>query len=73
MLVRTYAPVGQPPILRVPLTRDHLSAIGGMTPAVRLFLQMQEQAYRAEDVVAFLRLCALTEYFSSEDALWFKK
>jgi transposase len=56
MLVRTYAPVGQTPILRVPLTRDHLSAIGGMTPQGRLFMQMQEHAYRAEDVVAFLRL-----------------
>jgi predicted O-linked N-acetylglucosamine transferase (SPINDLY family) len=56
MLVRTYAPVGQTPILRVPLTRDHLSAIGGITPEGRIFMQMQEHAYRAEDVVAFLRL-----------------
>jgi transposase len=56
MLVRTYAPVGQTPILRVRLTRDHLAAIGGMTPEGRLFMQMQEQAYRAEDVLAFLRL-----------------
>ena len=56
MLVRTYAPVGQTPILRVPLTRDHLSAIGGITPEGRIFMQMQERAYRAEDVVAFLRL-----------------
>ena len=56
MLVRTSAPVGQTPILRVPLTRDHLSAIGGMTPHGRLFMQIQERAYRAEDVVAFLRL-----------------
>ena len=31
MLVRTYAPVGQTPVLRVPLTHDHLSAIGGLT------------------------------------------
>jgi transposase len=56
MLVRTYAPVGQTPILRVPLTRDHLSAIGGITPDGRLFMQMQEHSYRAEHVVAFLRL-----------------
>src|SRR2546421_6530700 len=56
MLVRTYAPLGHTPILRVPLTRDHLSAIGGITPEGRLVMQMQEQAYRAEDVVAFLRL-----------------
>src|SRR5438105_12294636 len=56
MLVRTYAPVGQTPVLRVPLTRDHLSAIGGLTPQGRMFMQMQERAYCAEDVVAFLRL-----------------
>jgi transposase len=56
MLLRTYAPVGQTPILRVPLTRDHLSAIGGITPEGRIFMQMQEHAYRAQDVVGFLRL-----------------
>ena len=31
MAVRTYAPMGQTPILEVKLTRDHLSAIGGIT------------------------------------------
>lgn len=56
MRVRTYAPIGQTPVLRVPLTRDHLSAIGGITPDGRIFMQMQEHAYRAEQVVAFLRL-----------------
>ncbi len=56
MLVRTYAPVGHTPILRVPLTRDHLSAIGGITPEGRLFMQMQEHSYRGEHVVKLLRL-----------------
>ena len=56
MAVRSYAPRGQTPILRVKLTRDHLSAIGGITAQGRLFMQMQEQAYTAEDVVRFLRL-----------------
>ncbi len=56
MLVRTYAPLGQTPVLRIPLTRDHLSAIGGITPEGRMFMQMQERAYCAQDVVAFLRL-----------------
>jgi len=56
MCVRTYAPVGQTPVLRVPLTRDHLSAIGAITPQGQIFMQMQERAYCAEDVVAFLRL-----------------
>ncbi len=56
MLVRTYAPIGQTPVLRVPLTRDHLSAIGGITPQGRIYMHMQESAYHAEHVVAFLRL-----------------
>lgn len=38
------------------LTRDHLSAISGITLDGRLFLQMQEQAYTAETVVGFLRV-----------------
>ncbi len=56
MAVRTYAPCGQTPMLRVKLTRDHLSAIGGLTPQGRLVMQMQDRAYNAEDVVRFLRL-----------------
>ncbi len=56
MVVRTYALRGQTPVLRVKLTRDHLSVIGGITPQGRLFMQMQERAYTAEDVVRFLRM-----------------
>ena len=43
-------------MLRVKLTRDHLSAMGGITPKGRLFMQMQERTYKAEDVVRFLRM-----------------
>lgn len=56
LLVRTYAPIGHTPILQVSLTRDHLSAIGGITPVGRIFMQVQEHAYRAEQVVEFLRM-----------------
>ena len=56
MRVRTYAPLGETPVLRVPLTREHLSAICGITPEGRMFMQMQEHASCAQDVVAFLRL-----------------
>lgn len=56
MAVRTYAPRGQTPVLRLPLTRDHLAAISGITPDGRLFMHMQDHAYRSEDVVRFLRL-----------------
>jgi transposase len=56
MAVRTWAPRGQTPVLRVKLTRDHLAAISGITPDGRLFMQMQDHAFRSEDVVRFLRL-----------------
>jgi hypothetical protein len=56
MAVRTWAPVGQTPVLRVKLTRDHLSAISGITPDGRLCMQVQDHAYSSEDVVRFLRL-----------------
>jgi transposase len=53
--MRTYAPVGQTPIIRVPLSRDHLSAMGGITPAGKLYLMVQERAYPGRDVVRFLK------------------
>jgi transposase len=56
MAVRTWAPRGHTPILRVPLTHDHLAAIGGLTPDGRLFLQTQRQSYHSSDVVRFLRV-----------------
>ena len=56
MAVRTWAPCGQTPRAHVPLTHDHLSAIGGITAPGRLFLQTQERAYHSEDVVGFLRV-----------------
>lgn len=54
-MVRTYAPRGQTPVLRVPLTRDHLSVIGGITDAGRLFHLVQTAAFRSGGVVRFLR------------------
>jgi transposase len=56
MAVSTYAPVGQTPILEVKLTYDHLSAIGGITPEGRIFMQMQDHSYKGPDVVHFLQL-----------------
>jgi len=56
MAVRTYAPQGQTPILPVKLTRDHLSAMGGITPEGRLFMQTQDHSYKGPDVVRFLQV-----------------
>lgn len=54
-VVRTYAPIGQTPILHHTVTRDHRSLIGGLTLEGRLLLQGQERALRSTDVVRFLK------------------
>ena len=56
MAVRTWAPRGQTPVLRVKLTRDHLSAISGITLDGRLFMQVRPTSYDAEAVVGALRV-----------------
>ena len=43
------------PVLRVPLTRDHLALIGAVTPTGRVLLQVRDHALRGPDVVRFLR------------------
>jgi hypothetical protein len=53
--VRTYAPVGQTPVIRAALSRDHLSVMGGITPEGKLYLMVQEKAYRGRDVARFLK------------------
>lgn len=55
MVERTYAPIGQTPVIREYLTRDHLSAISGITPEGKLYMMVQERAYKGADVVRFLR------------------
>jgi transposase len=55
MVVRTYAPVGKTPILREYLTRDHLSAMSGITLEGKLYMVEQERAFKGEDVVRFLK------------------
>jgi transposase len=54
--VRTWAPKGCTPQLAVPLTRDHLSAISGITPDGRVFLQVRPQSYDSQRVIGFLRV-----------------
>lgn len=52
--VRTYAPVGQTPIVRDWWTRDHLSAISAISPEGKLYFRSQDRAINSDDVVAFL-------------------
>jgi transposase len=53
-VVRTYAPVGQTPILREWWTRDHLSAIAAIAPEGKLYFHSQDHAIDSADVVTFL-------------------
>ena len=54
-VVRTWAPRGETPVLRAPLTRDHLSVISGITPVGQLLVQMRKRSLRGPDVVRFLQ------------------
>ncbi len=54
-VARTYAPRGRTPVLRAPLTRDHLAAISAITPDGRLFTHIQREAFRGPAIVGFLR------------------
>jgi hypothetical protein len=54
MAVRTLAPQGQAPVLRVKLTRGHLSAINGIRLDECLFIRVRPTPYDSEAVVGFL-------------------
>jgi transposase len=54
-VVRTWAPVGETPILRCKLTRDHYSVISAITPSGQLYLAMQTKAFDSAAVIAFLQ------------------
>ena len=53
--VRTYAPRGQTPILRVFQTRDHLSVMSGITMEGHLFTMTRYDAMAGTDSVHFLK------------------
>jgi transposase len=54
-VVRTYAPVGQTPVLREHLSREHLSAISAITKEGKLYMHQKEGALKGTDVIGFLR------------------
>jgi transposase len=53
-VVRTYAPVGQTPVLHEQLTRDHLSVMSGITLEGKLLMIEQDRAFKGPDAVRFL-------------------
>jgi transposase len=54
MVVRTYAPCGQTPILKEFLSYKHLSLIGAVTPQGKLFLTIYAHSITSREVVLFL-------------------
>jgi alkylated DNA nucleotide flippase Atl1 len=55
MAVRTYAPVGETPLITCRLTRDHLSTISGITLQGKLYMMAQGHSLKSPDVVRFLQ------------------
>jgi transposase len=54
-VVRTYAPVGQTPILNEHLSHDHLSVMSGITLEGSLLMIERDRAFKGPDVVRFLK------------------
>jgi transposase len=53
-VVKTYAPEGLTPVLREKQTRDHLSVIGGMTPAGRVYTLVRPESLNGLHCIEFL-------------------
>ena len=53
-VVKTYAPRARTPVLRAKLTRDHLSVMGGMTPAGRIYTLARQESLSGSHSVEFL-------------------
>ena len=53
-VVRTYAPEGRTPVLREKVTRDHLSVMGGMTAAGKLYTLVRQVSLHGLHTIEFL-------------------
>lgn len=54
-VVRSYAPVGQTPVLHEQLSHDHLSAMSAITLEGKLLMMEQEGSFKGPDMVKFLK------------------
>ena len=54
-VVRTSAPRGHTPGVYVPVTRDHLSVLSGITAQGQVLVQMHARAFKGGDGVRFLK------------------
>jgi transposase len=53
-LVRTYGPQGQTPVIHAKQTRDHLSVMGGMTPAGKVYTLVRQEPLNGTHSIEFL-------------------
>jgi transposase len=53
--VRTYAPEGSTPVLRVWQTRDHLSVMGAVTPNGRIYTLVRQESLNGLHTIVFLK------------------
>jgi transposase len=53
-VVKTYAPEGLTPVLREKQTRDHLSVMGAMTPAGRIYTLARQESLNGLHCIEFL-------------------
>lgn len=53
-LVRTYAPAARTPVLRARQTRDHLSVMGGLTPAGKVYTLARQHSLNGWHCIEFL-------------------
>jgi len=54
-VVRTYAPEARTPVIREKQTRDHLSVMGGMTPAGKVYTLARQESLNGLHSVEFLQ------------------
>ena len=53
-VVRTYAPEGETPLLLEKVTRDHLSVMGGLTPAGKVYTLVRQESLNGLHSIEFL-------------------
>ena len=53
--VKTYAPEGHTPVLHEWQTRDHLSVMGGVTPAGKLYVLVRQESLNGLHTIEFLK------------------
>jgi len=53
-VTKTYAPKGQTPVIRQKITRDHLSVMGRMTPAWKIYALARQESHNGLHSIEFL-------------------